>query len=74
MKATGDSIPLGQGWPGLLAGNPSKLSLLFLNPILKGDLEIEKPKEKCTQIIKLRPLFFPAQCKIRPQTRPTLGP
>ena len=45
MKATGGSIPLGQGWPGLLAGNPYPNSLLFLNPLLKGDLETENPKK-----------------------------
>ena len=45
FKATGGSIPLGQCWPGLLAVNRYPNSLVFLNPLLKGDLETDKKPE-----------------------------
>ena len=68
LKGTGG----GRGRPGkpkgpgvlayMLAVNRYPNSLLFLNPLLKGDLETEKPKKNAPKSSNCDP-NFPAQCK-----------
>ena len=79
IKGTGG----GRGRPGkpkgpgvltyMLAVNRYPNSLLFLNPLLKGDLEIENPKKNAPKSSNCDPIF-PAQCKNRARPPSAMDP